>query len=229
MAVDTLEPVLARATIEPLLQAPMNCEVPCFWGIIPGKTSFDEARIFFSQLGFTPFEGTVRSFPSSGMYFYTIEYDTGSGHPSRVTLYIINNMVEGIIVNPDIPEPLEGSPRQWIAYSPETLITRYGSPSRVEFTIDWQQSITINMIMYIDASDLIVSYFGIDMNPWLFCPLTDTFYAVRLWMGQTPPYTPLSERVPLEEATSLTMDQFTQLMLGSPDQACFALNADAFP
>jgi len=84
--------------------------------------------------------------------------------------------------------------------------------------------------MYIDASDLIVGYYGIDMNPWMFCPLTDTFFSVRLWMGQNPPQTPggLFETVPLEEATSLTMDQFTQLMLGSPDQACFALNEDAF-
>jgi len=140
MAVDTLEPELARATIEPLLHEPMNCEVPCFWGIIPGQTSFDEARIFFNQLGFTPFEGTYRTSQSSEMYFYTIEYDTGSGHLSSVTLYILNNMVEGIIVDPDIPKPIEGSPRQWIVYSPETLITRYGSPSRVQFGVDWQQA-----------------------------------------------------------------------------------------
>jgi len=224
MAVDTLEPEIARATIEPLLQEPMNCDAPCFWGIIPGKTSFEEARIFFSELGFTPFEGTFE-----GRYFYTVSYDSGTGHDSSVILTIDNNLVKNIEVTPDIPKPKEGSPRQWIAYSPETLIKRYGSPSRVQFAVDWQQSITINMIMYFDTSDLIVNYSGVGMNPELFCPLTAPFDFVRLWMGHNPPDTPSFETVPLEKATSLTMDQFTQLMLGNPQKACFTLNGDVFP
>jgi hypothetical protein len=232
----TLEPVLVRETLQPLIKEPMNCAVPCFWGIIPGKTSLDEAKTFFSKLGFTPFEGMDRNTPSSGMYFYTISYDSGSGYPSSVTLYASNNLVEDIVVNPRIPKPKEGSPREWIAYSPETLIKRYGEPSRVEFYVrsyglaGSPPNIAVDMIMYFDTSDLIVHYSGGGMTPHRFCPLTAPFDFVRLWMGQNPPDTPPSfGTVSLEKATSLTMEQFTQLMTGDPKKACFKLKEEMFP
>lgn len=223
---DTLEPAQVTETLQPLIKEPMNCAVPCFWGIIPGKTHLDEARIFFSRLGFTPFDGTDRNSPSSGMYFYTISYDSGSGY---LSLYASENLVEDIVVTPDIPKPKEGSPREWTAYSPETLIKQYGSPSRVEFAIDWGPSITINMIMYFDVSDLIVNYSGYNMTPKTFCPLTAPFDFVRLWMGHNRPHTPSFETISLEKATSLTMDQFAQLMKADPKKACFNLKEDAFP
>lgn len=215
---DTLEPAQVAETLQPLLKAPMNCDVPCFWGIIPGKTSFDEARIFFSQLGLTPFEGTFE-----GKNFYTILYNSGTDYDSSVTLHINNNLVENMMVTPDISKPKEGSPREWIAYSPETLIKRYGSPSRVQFAIGSQQSVSVNMIMYFDTSNLIVHYSGYDMTPESFCPLTASFDFVRLWIGLNPLDTPSFETVSLENATSLTMDQFAQLMIDDSKKACFAV------
>jgi hypothetical protein len=137
--------------------------------------------------------------------------------------------VENIVLTPDIPKPKEGSPREWIAYSPETLIKRYGIPSRVQFAVTWQQRIGINMTMYFDTSDLIVHYSGLDMTPESFCPLTAPFDSVTLWLGSNPPIKPSFETVPLEKATSLTMDQFTQLMMGDAEQACLTLNGDMFP
>jgi len=225
--VEPLEPAQARETIQPLLKEPMNCAVPCFWGIIPEQTSLDEARIFFSKLGFTPFEGIN---PNSGRYFYTISYDSSTGYDSYVTFHRdTNNLVENIVVSPDIPKPKEGSPREWIAYSPETLIKRNGEPSRVEFAVGLGPSIGINMIMYFDASDLIVHYRGYNMNPKRFCPLTAPFDFVRLWMGHNPPDTPSFETVPLEKVTSLTIDQFSQLMMGDPEKACFTVKGEALP
>ena len=140
-------------------------------------------------------------------------------------------LLENIEVTPYIfRHTKEGSPREWIAYSPETLIKRYGKPSRVEFAVDKQQSITVVMILYFDTSDLIVAYSGYDMYPWMFCPLTTApFDSVRLWIGPNPRNTPSFDTVALENATSLTMDQFTQLMLGDPQKACFSVNMNAFP
>jgi hypothetical protein len=205
----------------------MNCAVPCFWGIIPEKTSFYEARIFFSKLGFTPFEGTDPYSPSSGMYFYTISYDSGSGYPSSVTLLIKDNLVDDIMVTLDIPKPKGGSPRQWIAYSPETLIKRYGKPSHVGFAIDRGMKLTVVMIMYFDTVNLIVEYSGSDMS-FNVCPLADLFDFVRLWMGHNPPDTPSIDTVSLEKATSLTMEEFSNLMTGDPKKACFNLEEEAF-
>jgi hypothetical protein len=221
---DTLEPERAQETIQPLLREPMNCEVPCFWGIIPGQTPFDEAKDFFNHLGFTPSEG---KYQHSDQDYYFITVNKSNGEPDTdVTLLADNNLVENIVLTPHVTQPAEGSPREWIAYSPETLIKRFGSPSRVQFAVGWQQSITINMIMYFEPSDLIVCYSGYGMDPMLFCPLTAPFDRVRLWLGPNPPDTPSFETVSLEKATSLTIDQFTQLMLGDPQEACFVLNGD---
>jgi hypothetical protein len=216
---DTLEPAQATETLQPLTKEPMNCAVPCFWGIIPGKTSLDEARVFFSRLGFTSREGED---------FYSTGYKSDSGG-FAATFHTSGAIIENIVVTPYIPTPKEGSPREWLAFSPETLIKRYGSPSRVEFTVGLGPNIAINMIMYFDASNLIVHYSGYNMIPEAFCPLTAPFDHVRLWIGPNPPNTPSYETTSLDKATSLTMDQFTQLMLGDPKKACFSVKEEVNP
>ena len=229
-SVDTLEPELARATLEPLLGEPLNCVVPCFWGIIPGKTDFNEAKTLFRRLGFTPFEGTD---PNSGREFYSIAYESSIGRRSNVTLIPSNHLVSNIIITPDIVKQKEGETREWTAYSPETLIKKYGKPSRVNFALDWGPNFVITMIMYFDASDLIALYSGYNMIPDRphspqVCPLTAPFDDVQLWMGPTPPNPPLFPMLPLEKVTSLTIDQFTQLMRGDPQKACFIVDGDLF-
>jgi hypothetical protein len=232
--VDTLEPEKITETLQPLFKDPMNCDVPCFWGIIPGKTRLSEARVFFSRLGFIPYEGKDQNSPSSGMYFYTISYDTGTGHDSSMTILASNDVVENIEITPYIIKQIEGSPRKWIAYSPETLIKRYGKPSHVEFTVsslgspDIPMNIGISMIMYFDTWDLVVHYSGYNMDPNMLCPLTAPFDSVGLWIGPNPPDSPYFETVSLEKATSLTIDQFTQLLLENHQHACLTLKEDAF-
>jgi hypothetical protein len=222
---DTLEPAQIKEMMQPLIKEPMNCAVPCFWGIVPGKTYLDEVRIFFNHLGFAPFEGEG---------FYTIEYKPDGGGGFSTTFYAPGTIVENIEVTPHITKQTkERNPREWIAYSPETLIKRYGKPSRVEFALDWGPNFVITMIMYFDTSDLIVLYSGYNMIPdrprsSLLCPLTAPFDLVHLWMGQNPLDTPSFETVPLEKATSLTIDQFAQLMMGNPKKACFTLKGNSF-
>jgi hypothetical protein len=226
-----LEPEQAKTAIEPLLQEPLNCAIPCFWGIVPGKTHVDETRNFFSRLGFMPFEGKE---PNSGRDFYTIEYESNSDDSSSVTLYSSNHLVENIVVTPHIVRQTEGRTRQWLIYSPKTLIEKYGKPSRMEFALDFGQvNTTITMIMYFDTIDLIALYSGYETIPGhprspQLCPFTFPFDHVRLWMGSNPPNPPQMPSVPLEKATSLTVGQFSQLMLGDPQNACFTVNGDAF-
>jgi hypothetical protein len=215
-------------TIQPLLDNPLNCEEPCFWGIIPGKTSFDEAKDFFSHLGYTPFEGKD---PNSGRDFYTITISNSENElNSYVILLPINNLVKNIEVKPHITQNTAGIHSDWIAYSPETLITQFGKPSRVEFAIG--PNFGIAMIMYFDEPKLIAFYGDYYMVPDspdspLFCPATAPFDMVSLLMGEDPPNPPL-EGIPFEKATSLTIDQFTQLMLGDPQEACLTVDGDLF-
>jgi hypothetical protein len=223
--ITTFEPESVKETMQPLLQNPIDCVIPCFLGMTPGKTSLDEIRNFFNSLGLTHKEGTD---PNSSRYVYSVAFESNIGRDSSAIFFTSNGLMENIIITPEITKQ-EGSPREWIAYSPETLIKRFGSPSRVVFAVTWQQKIGVDMIMYFDKSDLVVQYSGIGMDLKPFCPLSAPFYFVRLWIGSNPPNTPSFETVPLETATSLTMDQFTQLMLGDPQYSCFTINGDVFP
>ncbi len=228
--VDTLEPELAQETIQPLFGEPLNCEEPCFWGIIPGKTSFNEAKNIFSHLGYIPFVGKDQY---TGRDFYTITINNNEGElNSYVTLFPENNIVKNIEITPDITQTVAGTHRSWIAYSPETLIKQFGKPSKVGIALDYGPNFAMAMIMYFDEPQLIAFYGGYNMvpdrpnNP-LLCPSTAPFDKVTLYMGENPPNPPL-EGMPLEKATSLTIDQFTQLMMSDPQKACFTVNGELF-
>lgn len=88
------------------------------------------------------------------------------------------------------------------------------------------------MQMYFDAEDLIVQYTGVDIistqkGASQFCPLSAQFDTAWLWMGKNP-VNPPAYGIPLENVTSLTLDEFSKLMTGDPKQACFIVNGDVF-
>jgi hypothetical protein len=223
----TLRPESVKETMQPLIQDPFNCSAPCFLGITPGKTGMDEVRAFFTPLGFKHREGTD---PNSGRDFYSVAYESGIGRDSYIVLFKSNNLVENIEIRPEIIKQKNGSPREWTTYSPETLIKKYGKPSRVEFALGLGQvNITINMILYFDPIDLMAFYRGYEHpRSSQFCPFTFPFDYVSISMGPNPPDSPQFTTIPLEKATSLTVDQFTQLMLGDPQKACFNLDNKVF-
>jgi hypothetical protein len=229
----TLEPEQAKDTMRTLLRGPLDCGAPCFWGIMPGQTTLGEAKSIFTHLGIQ-----IRSTTYEGKDFYGIRYDFDSGISIIVTLTVQEEIVENLRVDitPEIQRA--GIPREWLAYSPETLINRYGLPSRVDFSVDrgpHEPGTTYTdyfMIMYFDKVNMIVSYEYGSIDPQLdslrVCPLTDQFTLVRVWLGANPQHPPLNE-IPLEQAMSVTMEEFSNLMTGHPNKACFNLKEEAFP
>lgn len=224
----TLESEQAKETIRTLLQDSVDCEAPCFWGITPRQTTLSEAINIFTHLGLQ-----VESTIFQGKDFYGIEHEFDNGLSISITLTIQDDFVKNLRVDMLPEKSSAGVPRMWSAYSPETLINRYGPPSKVDFFLDWGPNSLIEMDMYFDTVDLIVSYGGYNIIPRQkssphFCPLTAQFDSVRVWMGKDP-YEPPSELVPLEKATSMTLEDFSDLMKGNPNKACFILDAEEFP
>lgn len=226
----TLVPESIVKTIQPLIEDPFNCKTPCFLSITPGITSMGEAKTLLSSLGLKHREGFD---PLSGKYFYSAGYKSVSDSVSSVTLFSTNNIVESIEITPVIAIPADGSPREWIAYSPETLIKKFGKPSRVNFALDLGPIVTIGMTIYYDKYDLIADYSVLDSSPEShvsprLCPLVAPFDFVRIWIGPNPPYAPSFHTETLKKATSLTIEQFIELMLGDPEDACFIIDASVF-
>lgn len=223
---NTLEPEKANETIKTLLQEPVDCSAPCFWGIVPGQTITEEAGNILKYLGL---QTTIIKY--QGKDFYNVDYDLDSGLSINVILTIQNDIVETIEINITPEKQNAGVPRDWLVYSPETLIKRYGTPSRVDFVADWGPGPFFAMQIYFDEVDMIVQYTGVNIIPSQqgssqVCLLTVQFDTVWLWMGENPGNPP-GQGVPLEDVTSLTLTEFSQLMLGDPDHACFIFDGNA--
>jgi hypothetical protein len=226
----TLEPEQVKETIRTLLQEPVDCAAPCFWGIMPGQTTFEEATNIFIHLGLG-LQGTTKL---DGKDFYDVNYNLHDGIEISPVIALQNNVVKSLDVGINDTSP-EGSPRKWSAYSPETLIERYGLPSQVDFFLGRVAPTPIHsMVLYFENVDLIVEYGGTNIlnvsrgAQLEICPLTNKVDFIKLWMGDDPQYPPYPG-VPLEDATSLTMEEFSYLMIGDPIKACFNLKEEAFP
>ena len=230
----TLQPGPAQEAIRTLLQRPVDCAAPCFWGITPQQTTLGDAQALFTHLGLQ----LRHTDTGDGKDFYAAIYDFDDGLRISHELIAQNEIVTGLRVGID-PEPSrKGIPREWAAYSPDTLINRYGQPSEVDFSINnppdsgGATSASYNMTIYFEKVDLIVKYDYGEIRPPITsrtaCPLTNHFTLVSIWLGQNPENPPPSE-APLDKATSMTMEQFSKLMTGDPSQACFDLKAAIFP
>ena len=225
----TLEPKQAQETIQALLRESADCDAPCFWGITPGQTTLGEAINIFTRLGLQVKHTNTRDHKK----FYEIGYGFDNSLSILSLLTTQDDIVENLRIYITPEKQITGVPREWSAYSPEALINRYGLPSKVAFALDWGPRSYFEMDMYFDEVDLIVEYMGHNIIPRQkgspqVCPLTAQFESVRLWIGKDP-YQPPREAVPLEKATSLTMEEFSNLMTGNSNKACFIVNGDVFP
>jgi hypothetical protein len=225
---NTLEPEKANEAIKNLLREPVDCTYPCFWGIVPGQTTAGEARNIFSHLGLK-----TEIITDQGIDFYNVDYDLDSGLSISVVYTLQNAIVENIEIKIETEKQKAGIPRDWLAYSPETLIKQYGTPSRVDISVDWGPRLFFAMDMYFNEKDLIVEYSSTSITPnlqnWTLqvCPLTAQFESAWLWMGKDPRYPP-GPGVPLERVTTLTLDEFSKLMTGDPNHACFIVDGNVF-
>ncbi len=227
----TLAAEQAQIALETLLKEPVDCSAPCFWGITPGRTMLSDAKEILTHLGLE-----INNTTQANKEFYGTSYKFDNGLSISAILTIQDTIIENIRLK-IIPEVRQSRvPRKWLAYSPETLINRYGPPSRADFAIAWGPGTSsyFQMVMYFDNVDLIAEYDGQDIIPWQqksspqVCPSVDQFEIVRIWMGKNPVYPPASA-VSLESATGMTMEEFSKLMTGDPNKACFNLKGEMFP
>ena len=222
---NTVESAKVNATITALLREPGDCVTPCFWGIVPGKTTYDEANNFFYHLGISPFNTT-----HDGKAFADYEYHLNKDVSLGVLLTKQENVVQNQEIKMDTVWTKAKSESEWMAYSPKVLIQRYGKPSRVEFYWSLGQKTTFSIILYFDAYDLIGEFHspdGPEPSSPKECPLAVRYDSIWLWMGKNPVYPPHAG-VRLDEGTSLTIDEFSALMTGDPGHSCFNLNMNAF-
>ena len=223
----TLEPEQAEQVMREMLREPAYCPTPCFWGIIPGQTTLGEAQNIFTRLGlhleFTNSRANKK--------FYAVIHDFDSGLSITPVLTIQDGIVKNLTIGIQPEKSRAGVPREWLAYSPETLIKRYGTPSKVDFWRSRRAPLVYAMDLHFEPIELIIEYLGRDITyksetgSFRVCPLTAGFDSVQVWLGKDPEYPP-SAGILLEEATSMRLEEFAELMTGDPKNACLELKIE---
>lgn len=70
----TLQSEQAQETIKTLLQEPVDCPAPCFWGIIPERTTLNEAINIFNHLDLPIWHNTL---DNKELYGIDYKFDNG--------------------------------------------------------------------------------------------------------------------------------------------------------
>ncbi len=224
--VSTLLPQLGDTELRQILQNDNECKLPCFLGIVPEKTTFAEFQNIFFHFGLP-----VKDYEGKGTAYFVSHYPDREV-PPEANYFVQDNLVKSIKIYIDQSNQFE-----WSIYSPSALLKRYGVPSRVSFDISvihepiptpWKG--WYGMTIYYSDIDFIIEYDGAEVRlgkQITVCPNKDEFEGARAWLGKNPNHPPFVNAL-LEQATSLTLEKFTDFLLQGPG-ACFQLNADKIP
>jgi hypothetical protein len=223
--VPTLSSELRESEIRQILQDDMACKPPCFLSIVPGKTTSQELERMISRYGLP-----ITYSETHGVY--SIDPLLHDDFPPEAGFFIRDGVVTSTKIHVDPSNPFE-----WTMYSPSALLKRYGIPTKVDFNLggihepsDTPQKGWYGMRMYYDDLDFIIEYGDAEVTLGKLitvCPNRDPFSSVRIWLGRDPDHPPL-DSTPLEQATSLPLEKFTDYLPSGPG-ACFELNGEGIP
>jgi hypothetical protein len=209
-----------------LMQTNGNCSEPCFWGIIPGMSNFDDAVVFLKSLGRKGLEGATDS-----TRYFNVTY------PYKEDLIGLGFLEQGGKVE-DIRVGLDGldsgiiSSSDWSAFRPDSIIKTHGTPSSVKIGLGEGPNgyVIYQLLLSYDTEKLNILYDPIDdailPTPFLHtCPLADRgIRKMKIWLGGTPTPQDLVGMKGIEEVTSLTVDEFSKLILDKGEKACFKID-----
>lgn len=212
----------AEAEIKSLFQDNEICPPPCYLGVVPGQTTSDELRNIFAHWGIA-LQVSAQNAPA-----FAIGHQFNSGYWLGAKFLMNQNVVESIGFSVEQDEPHE-----WAAYSPIALLQQYGPPSHVSFWIGsiHEPSSTpwkgwYYMIMSYDELELNIEYGGVEIRldeMATICPYTDAYDYGRVWLGKYPDFLSSAHVTYLEDATSITLEEFHDYLMKGPG-ACFYLD-----
>jgi hypothetical protein len=224
----TLSQPTSEAEIKLLMQNDIECNFPCFLGVIPEQTTVGELVKGFTRYG-------LHLHPHDPLdSAYTIFSFGPSEIPPYSHFYIQDGRVQTIKIEIDQTNEFE-----WALYYPAALLKRLGTPSSVTFALSTIPDPSLipskawyYMTFFYDDSDLVVQYFMAEVKLGdliTLCPNKDTFQGAQIWLGVPLKDAPSpTEDGHLEEATTFTIENIRDFLLQGPD-ACFDLKSSAVP
>lgn len=105
-----------------------GCKLPCWWGIEPGKVSWNEVSEFLSRIG-----AKSGVYEESGIIIHeTAGFDFDQEHVfNRVSFAETDALITAVIINGSGFNDSPNFKNAWASFSPEMIIAEYGVPTRV--------------------------------------------------------------------------------------------------
>lgn len=217
-----------------LLRSNGGCNLPCFWGIQPDQSSYDELLDLFKQLGKDGFETNIdnRHYVSSS--FRTEER---GGLYVEFQADVQNEVVKDIVVSIGGVGREGYSIEDWRPYTLEEVLRVYGIPSTVEIYLDILGSSNQNVLSFdirVRYDDLNTSLLYIGGNRVDESNLTESSViicphgrldSVKIHLGKNPINYEPDGKV-LSDVTDLTIEEFYQTFIDNPS-ACLVINRQA--
>jgi hypothetical protein len=160
------EEVQARAL--ELLRTNAGCSLPCWWGIAPGYSTIDEARLIFEPfLGAIESENGFEYLESDNPYFMR---SLASGLQVGVEVSAKDNLVSLVYVQTEMTKDIYNKVYDdpfyqeiMSLYTLETMLTKYGKPNQIlvrSFSDLAGEFNPTQLLLYYPDSGIVVQYFS---------------------------------------------------------------------
>lgn len=243
--IPTLSSFDSENYVKELLERNADCNLPCIWGIVPGKTSYSEAQRFFESLGWKGSE--------SHDVYYTGKYLESVSLPITIGIYAVNGVVEKIHIGVGGKDFL--SLAKYFSF--ENIVKVYGRPTEVLVFIGTSPGIlepdetSFELLLYYESKNALIEYVGTATkagNGYRFCPSQpnaestelDTFSGnVSLYVddeSQTKapealvrPFWELPDYyISSEDALDMNVNEFYETVLQNDGDTCYVSPLDAW-
>jgi len=232
----TLGPEEAQVEVAKLMETNANCTGVCFWGIVPGVTSFDQAIQLLTPLASGDWDDAKD--PARYHHFLFFYKDKTITVPVMISHDegVVQSIHVGYVYLPAIADTKDGA-----AFKADRILKTYGKPDRVSIILAYGPEGLINYDLIISYDQMYIEYAP---NQDIFlpqtvahvCPLDNKVWNYfELWVGDYERDMPketkdiLQNSIDITQVSSLSVDDFYQLLTGSDDrEPCFDIDYAQF-
>jgi hypothetical protein len=222
----TLSPQAARIEIAKLMATNNGCSGPCFWGITPGVTNFDQAIRELKPLKDKALEETKDNYKVGYQYREDQITISLAISGSNDKIQSLNATVVGLGL-PDI------TGKDWLAFRPDSFLKANGIPKQVKVIMSEGPEGRVSYGMALLYDEMLITYNGNQIiikpeNILHACPIADqNIQRFDLRLGQYDENT-WNGWIDLTQITPLTVNEFYQILVGDSKTACFDLDYQRF-
>jgi hypothetical protein len=238
--------------VRELLKTNAGCQLPCWWGITPGKTSWNDTEDFLRYLAATI--GQTKLETGVKLHWAILQDNLSYIDQGFLEREVREGIMETFFVggNHSSTQNQMDFESMWESYSPKQVLRTYGVPSRVLLSApggtglgDTGNNGYILWIFY-DHLGFLIRYGGTvaDLPVYHFCPElqkgANDIYRINFTLQYPDHPLPLewddailttqpSRAKSIQDAAGISIDEFYRLFTQNEEPACFDTPHDIWP